>query len=273
MMGAQKAALPHKYLFAVCVMRDLFSLRVGGADVAVNTPDRTTLLRDVRDRLRRGAGFAIATLNLDHIVKLRRMAAFRRAYLRQDLVTADGNPIVWLSRLAGRPVSLVTGSDLVDPLCAVAAEEGATVALLGATPATLARAGDALIARHPGLSIVARLAPGQGFDPNGAEATAMIEELRRSGARLTFLALGAPKQEIFAARCRDALPGVGFVSVGAGLDFIAESQRRAPVWMRKLAIEWLWRLLTNPSRLAARYAECAAELPALAYRVVTRERA
>lgn len=251
-------------------MDDLFSLRVGGADVAVNTRDRTALLREIRDRLRRRAGFAVATLNLDHIVKLRRMAAFRRAYLRQDLVTADGNPIVWLSRLAGRPVSLVTGSDLVDPLCAVAAEEGASIALLGATEETLARAADALRARHPGLQIAACLAPGQRFDAQGEEATAMIEALRRSGARLAFLALGAPKQEMFAARCRDALPHMGFVSVGAGLDFIAQSQRRAPIWMRKLAIEWLWRLASDPRRLAARYVECAAELPSLTFRVLTR---
>jgi exopolysaccharide biosynthesis WecB/TagA/CpsF family protein len=254
-------------------MVNAFFLRVHDTDIVVNTPDRSALLENVRHRLRAGAGFAIATLNLDHLVKLRRLQDFRRAYARQDIVVADGNPIVWLSHLARRPVQLVTGSDLVQPLAAIAAAEGVPVALLGATSETLARAAAELAARNPGLRIVARLAPGRGFDPEGAEAGEMIGALRRSGARLTFLALGAPRQEIFAARCREALPEMGLASIGAGLDFIAESQRRAPPWMRRLALEWLWRMLTDPRRLAGRYAWCAVTLPTLALDVLTRGRA
>ena len=242
----------------------MFHLRVDGFVVPVNVPDRAFLLTEVGERLRRGEGFAVATVNLDHVVKLRAMPDFRAAYSRQDLVTADGQPIVWLSRLTGERVSLVTGSDLVDPLVAVAAREGVPVAFLGATQDTLDRASARLEARYPGLRIVARLAPGQGFDPHGAEADALIDALRQSGARLSFLALGAPKQELFAARCREALPGVGFVSVGAGLDFIAEKQRRAPAWIQRLALEWLWRMASNPRRLGARYLACALSLPRLA---------
>ena len=59
---------------------------------------------------------------------------------------------------------------------------------------------------------------------------------------MALLALGAPRQEIFAARCRELLPDIGFVSVGAGLDFIAGHQRRAPIWLQRLALEWLWRV-------------------------------
>lgn len=241
----------------------MFQLRMGRTAVAVNTPDPGAVLREVRDRLHRGAGFAIATLNLDHLVKLRGEADFRRAYARQDIVTADGQPIVWLSRLSGSPVSLVTGSDLVAPLAGLAAREGVPLALLGATPETLARAASALRAEHPGVDIVACLAPGRNFDPAGEEAARMIEALRASGARLTLLALGAPKQEMFAARCREALPGMGFASIGAGLDFLAASQVRAPRWMRRAGLEWLWRLSTDPQRLARRYALCALALPRL----------
>jgi N-acetylglucosaminyldiphosphoundecaprenol N-acetyl-beta-D-mannosaminyltransferase len=249
-------------------MVDAFSLRVRDADITVNTADRPALMEGVRSRFRTGSGFAIATLNLDHLVKLRQLAAFRRAYERQDLVVADGNPIVWLSRLAGRPVSLVTGSDLVEPLAELAAEERVPVALLGATSETLARAASVLVARSPGLRIVARLAPGPNFDPAGAEADEMIDALRRSGARLTFLALGAPRQEMFAARCRRDLPDMGLASIGAGLDFIAASQKRAPRWVRRMALEWLWRMLSNPRRLAGRYASCAMTLPGVALTVM-----
>ncbi len=89
-----------------------------------------------------GEGFALATLNLDHLVKLRASGAFRRAYGAQDLVVADGNPIVWLSRLAGRKVELVPGgSDMVLPLAEVAADEGVRVALVGSTEESLVAAG------------------------------------------------------------------------------------------------------------------------------------
>ncbi len=251
-------------------MQGKFNLRVRGIDIAVNAPDRTRLFDDVRFCFRRGTGFAIATLNLDHLVKLGRVADFREAYRRQDMVTADGNPIVWLSRLAGAPVALLPGSELVEPLAELAAEEGQPVALLGSTEASLRTAAEHLMARTPGLRIVACLAPAAGFDPAGEEADRMIAALDASGARLVFLALGAPKQEIFAARCREALPRVGFVSVGAGLDSLAGTQRRAPAWARRCALEWLWRMLTDPRRLARRYADCALALPGLVLGVALR---
>lgn len=245
-----------------------FTLPFSCGEIKVNKADRSNLLDEVRSRFRRGEGFAIATLNLDHMVKLAQSPDFHAAYQQHDLVVADGNPIVWLSRLAGQPVSLVAGSDLVDPLAALASAEGKSVMLFGATEETLALAAAELSARHPGLTIVGCLSPSRNFDPYGLEADRLIEAMRRSGAALTFIALGAPKQEIFAARCRDLIPGMGFASVGAGIDFIAKKQRRAPIWMRRLAIEWLWRLAHEPRRLTRRYALCAAAFPGLALGVL-----
>ena len=107
--------------------------------VAVTVPDAVTLWAAVRARLRAGEGFALATLNLDHLDKLRRDRAFAAAYAAQDLVTADGNPVVWLSRLGGRPVMLLPGADLVEPLAQIAVAEGRGVAFLGSTRAALHR--------------------------------------------------------------------------------------------------------------------------------------
>lgn len=241
---------------------------ISSTDVILTPADRAALMSAVRQRLRRGQGFALATINLDHLVKLRLNDGFRRAYAGHDLVVADGNPIVWLSRLAGRRVPLITGSDLVLPLAHAAATEDVAVALVGSTPGTLALAAARLEEMVPGLSVTERIAPAFGFDPDGEAATEILTQLAAGDAGLCFLALGAPKQEILAARGRQIAPHIGFVSVGAGLDFIAGRQMRAPLWVRHLALEWVWRALTSPRRLIPRYLACLAILPGQAWRAL-----
>lgn len=244
-------------------MKDM-GFACGDATVRVNTRSAAALLEAVEDKLRRGEGFAAATINLDHLTKLKTDPVFRDAYLRQTFVVADGNPIVWMSKLAGRPVELAPGSELVAPLVALAARLGTPIALFGATQEALDAAAARMKADHPDLQVAACIAPPFGFDPMGVPAAAMLGDLHASGAKLCFLALGAPKQEILAARALDLAPGCGFVSVGAGIDFVAGHQTRAPVWVRKIAMEWAWRLASNPKRLAGRYAQCFALLPGLA---------
>lgn len=231
--------------------------------VTVNIATMDALEASVRARFRVREGFALATLNLDHLVKLRQDRDFASAYQAQDFVVADGNPVVWLSRLARRPVGLLPGANLVLPLAEWAAAEGVTVALIGSTEDSLAAAGDALQAQVPGLEIAARIAPPMGFDPDSAAANTVLRQASDAGAGMAFLALGAPKQEVLAARGRVVAPEMGFASIGAGLDFLAGTQNRAPVWVQRLALEWLWRMLSNPARLAARYARCFGILPGL----------
>jgi len=229
--------------------------------ITVNVPTPVALDHELRRRFAAGQGFALATINLDHLVKLAASATFRQAYAGQDLIVADGRPIVALSRLAGRPVDLIPGSDLVLPLCALAAELGVRVALVGSTPTALADAAQALSAQVPGLEIVLTIAPSGTFDPASVEAGDILRRLAASGAGLCFLALGAPKQEMLALRGRAEAPSVGFAAIGAGLDFLGGHQIRAPKWMRRIGMEWLWRALSSPVRLVPRYARCFAILP------------
>lgn len=233
----------------------------GNARVAVNMPSRAVLLAEVSARFARGEGFALATLNLDHLVKLARDPAFATAYTAQDLVTADGRPITWLARLAGRRLDLVTGSDLIRPLLRTAAEAGVPVGFFGATEATLSGAAARLQSEIPGLQVACLIAPPMGFDPEGAGAHEALARMQAAGVRLCLVALGAPKQERFAAFARHITPEIGFASIGAGLNFIAGSQRRAPAWIRAIALEWLWRMLSDPRRLALRYLHSALILP------------
>ncbi len=234
----------------------------------INQPTRAQLHESVVAHWLDGRGFTLATLNLDHIVKMRRSSDFLEAYKAHTYVVADGNPIVWLSRLAGRPIELIPGSELIIPLSKLAAKKDVSVALLGATEDTLGQAAAHLQQISPELHITAQIAPPLGFDPMGPEAATYLETIKRSGARLCFIALGAPKQEILAARGIDLAPECGFVSIGAGLDFIAGSQTRAPRWVRSLALEWVWRLLSNPRRLAVRYGRCFLIMPDLLWRAI-----
>ncbi|MGP9789177.1 WecB/TagA/CpsF family glycosyltransferase [Roseinatronobacter sp. NSM] len=234
---------------------------VAGQKVSVTSASHADLFALFRDMLATRSGFAVATLNLDHLVKLYEDPEFRTAYGAHDIVLADGNPIVWLSRLAGRPVAHMPGSDLIEPVCAIAAELGVPVAFIGSTQNVLDKAEIRLQARLPALKVVAKIAPPMGFDPTSPQARLVLEQAHAAGAQLCLLALGAPKQECFAIFGRDAVPDMGFISIGAGLDFLAKAQMRAPRFIRMIAMEWLWRMLGNPRRLAWRYVKCALVLP------------
>lgn len=229
--------------------------------IAVNIATRTALRAELDRRWAVGEGFALATVNLDHLVKLGRDPAFLTAYQAQDLVVADGWPIRRLAQLAGHRIALMPGSDLVRPLCDWAAQAGVRVALVGATRVALEDAARVLRAEQPELDLRLCRAPSAQFDPFGPEADAILRDLQAENIGLCFLALGAPKQELFSARGRRAAPGVGFAGVGAGLDFLGGHQARAPYWLRRLGLEWLWRALGSPLRLGPRYLRCLAILP------------
>ena len=205
----------------------------------------------------------VFTLNLDHIVKLRKDATFRAAYRRAELITADGFPIVLACSLRGERVSRVTGADLIAPISAEASRSGKSIYLFGSSVHVLGKASRALVERNPGLKIAGVLAPPQGFDPSSEAASQCIDAIGNSGADICFVALGAPKQELFTDFAKDFLPNVSFICIGAGLDFIAGTQVRAPHWMQRWNLEWLWRAASNPQRLLFRYFLCMMALPGI----------
>jgi exopolysaccharide biosynthesis WecB/TagA/CpsF family protein len=144
------------------------------------------------------------------------------------------------------------------PLCKAAAAERIPVFLFGSKQDVLECAADVLREQCPGLDVRGCLSPPHGFDPFSVEADAAGIHIAASGARLCFVALGAPKQELFSDRMAERGWPIGWVCIGAALDFIAGEQKRAPELFQKTGLEWTWRLLTNPRRLGARYAQCAA---------------
>jgi N-acetylglucosaminyldiphosphoundecaprenol N-acetyl-beta-D-mannosaminyltransferase len=242
------------------------SFKVRGIVVNVLSPE--SLIQRVESLLETGRGFAVATLNLDHLVKLRCNSRFRAAYAMHDFVTADGFPIVWAGRIAGLAVVRTTGSDLVEPLAALAAQRGWGVALIGSTEPGISAASARLSAAYPGLRICLERSPAPEFDCFGPEADRLAESVRDFGARLCFVALGAPKQEVFSARLKAVAPSVACFSIGAGIDFISGHQTRAPKIIRQMCMEWAWRLISNPRRMLVRYLNCARVFPAVLWSAI-----
>ncbi|MGQ0458013.1 MAG: WecB/TagA/CpsF family glycosyltransferase [Hyphomicrobium sp.] len=224
----------------------------------INIADRNQAVSEIIGAAQRGEGFSAFTLNLDHLDKVKRNPRFRDAYATARFVTADGAPIAKLASVQSRRrVERTTGADLVAPLCVAAANARVPVFLFGTSGHVLARAGQRLAQRtNFTLDIAGAESPPQDFDPEGAEADAALDRIAASGAQLCFLALGAPKQELLAARAVARGVKVGFVCIGAGLDFLAGAQVRAPAFMQRHGLEWLWRLSTDPRRLALRYFRC-----------------
>ena len=233
--------------------------------IAVDTLTVSDASREICDALSDGASFCVYTINLDHVVKLRASEMFRRAYKRARFVLADGFPIVLAGRLRGRNVSRAAGSDLIAPLCEEAARRGIAVFLLGSTHDVLSKTAQELKSRYPSLSISGLYAPPADFDVTGEGAREGLDVLRNSGGGICLVALGAPKQEIFADRCTREVSGMAFICIGAGLDFIAGTQKRAPKVFQQFGLEWLWRLAGNPGRLGRRYAECVKVMPSVLF--------
>jgi exopolysaccharide biosynthesis WecB/TagA/CpsF family protein len=221
-----------------------------------------TALR-ISDDCDRGSSFGVFTLNLDHLVKLRRNPDFRAAYCKARYVTADGFPIVLAGRLNGADINRVTGADLIEPLCAEAARAAQPVFLFGSTFESLAGAARHLKAKFPALEIAGACAPEASFDPTSERAASYARQIAESGAKICFVALGAPKQELFAAAALGQTTGTAFVCIGAGLDFLSGIQRRAPRWTQTVGAEWLWRLAGDPVRFGRRYFDCLTVLPSL----------
>jgi N-acetylglucosaminyldiphosphoundecaprenol N-acetyl-beta-D-mannosaminyltransferase len=242
------------------------NLTVDGVTInVVSVPDAVS---SIVSAAQHGDNFSVCTLNLDHVVQLQQRPDFRAAYRRARFVTADGFPIVVLSRLMGAPIKRTTGADLVEPVCREAQKSRLPIFMLGSNDRTLSATAKRLSERFRGLEVAGYYAPGANFDPYSSQADYAIDRIRASGARLCFVALGAPRQELFAARCLDELNGTGMLCIGAALDFIAGTQTRAPSLAQKTGFEWAWRMLREPRRLGPRYARCLAAVPRLVVRTI-----
>ena len=223
----------------------------------INVPDQSTLIDRILCDVRARQSSTVFTINLDHLAKLRHDRPFREAYGRARYVTADGMPVVLLARAEGAAIERVTGADLIEPLCRVAATARVPVYFFGTETTILDVAIDRLRRKFPDLIVAGADAPAMGFDPPGPAAAEAARRIAESGAGICFVALGAPKQELFADFAAAQTRGVTWLGIGASLDFIAGARRRAPRVFQVTGLEWFWRAAQEPRRLVPRYVDSA----------------
>jgi N-acetylglucosaminyldiphosphoundecaprenol N-acetyl-beta-D-mannosaminyltransferase len=212
--------------------------------------------RIVRMAKRRDRAHYVCTGNLDHLVIAARDPDFRSVYHEADLVVADGAPIVWLSRIAARGSWLperVAGSDLFWELARASAEANLRLFLLGGSPGSGERAADAVVRRHPGARIAGIYSPPLATFDSEDEQARIRDIVRHAAPDVLLVAFGAPKQEKWIARNKDQLGVPVSIGVGGSFEMAAGIRRRAPRWIQRLGLEWLYRFAQEPRRLFQRY--------------------
>ncbi len=196
----------------------------------------------------------VVTPNAQHILSLQRDADFRYIYDKALLAVPDGVSLLWSAKFLKTPLNgRVNGTDLFEELSAVAEKKGLKIFLLGGRPGAAQAAKKTLLSRHHELKIVGTHCPPYGFESQPEELALINSKIKAAAPDILFVGLGAPKQEKW---IYDNYRELGVpVSLGIGVSFelVADMVQRAPLWMQKWGLEWLFRLIVEPKRLWKRY--------------------
>jgi N-acetylglucosaminyldiphosphoundecaprenol N-acetyl-beta-D-mannosaminyltransferase len=240
--------------------------------VQVAAADMPGVVATVAEHVRERRPGYICASNVHSVMVAWRDPDFRRVLNEASLTVPDGVPLVWMGRLQGHPgVRRVYGPDLTVALAAESARRGWSCFFYGGAPGAAEDLAAELVRRHPALRVAGCAAP-----PFRAlseeEDAADVARLNGSGADIVFVGLGCPKQEIWMAAHRGGLAAPVLVGVGAAFDFLTGRKPQAPRFLMRLGLEWLFRLLSEPRRLAARYVVNNPLFVLLALRQLARQR-
>ncbi|HXB04315.1 MAG TPA: WecB/TagA/CpsF family glycosyltransferase [Candidatus Angelobacter sp.] len=213
--------------------------------VRVDCLDMKATLDRIAQLVGGGGSHLVATVNPEFIMRARRDPEFARVLESADLCLADGTGVVWAARRQGCSLAApVTGTDLVPPLAALCAKRGFRLFLLGADPGVADDLAVRLRVEHPELAVAAHAGSP---DPSADEATLSL--IRAHRAQLVLVAFGAPKQELWIDRLKDRAGVAVGIGVGGAFDYLTGRVPRAPLWMRRAGLEWLFRLVRQPWRI------------------------
>ena len=206
-----------------------------------------------------GGHHLVATVNPEFVMRARVDQDFARVLESADLCLADGSGVVWAARRQGCTIrEPVTGVDLIPPLAALCARRHFRLFLLGAAEGVAADLATRLRVEHPGLEVAAH--SGSPARSSDAETVAIVNKYR---PHVLLVAYGHPNPELWIDRTRDSLGVAVAMGVGGAFDYLTGRIPRAPAWMRRAGLEWLFRLVRQPWRIRR-----MAVLPIYALRVL-----
>lgn len=222
--------------------------------IRINNMTALEILDHVDECIKRRMPCQIVGVNVDQALRVIEDAYSHRIFDDAEIVFTDGKPIIWMAKWLKRPiVEKVSGPDLMLLLCERAAQNGYKVFLLGCADGVAANAAKKLEKMYPGLQCVGTYSPPFGFEKDPVEMEKIISMLKESKADQLFVGMGSPKQDIFIYENMNKYQIPVSYSMGAAIDFIGGSVKRAPKWMSDIGLEWLHRMMQNPKRLAKRY--------------------
>ena len=228
--------------------------RISFAGIRIDRLTMQEAINEIEELIRKERSSYVVTPNTAHVVLLQKDKDFRRVYQGATLVVPDGISLLWGAKILGRPLKeKVSGSDLLPSFCKVAAKKGYRLFFLGGGPGVAAKAARILSQKNPGLKIVGTYSPPFGFENDGKHSRQIVQTIRETKPDVLFVGLGAPKQEKWIWKYKDELGVPISIAVGAAFDFVARTVRRAPNWMQKCGLEWIFRLCQEPGRLWKRY--------------------
>ncbi len=211
------------------------------------------LIDQVLSDLQSGLGGRIVTCNTDILRGILANPTVSQSIRDSDFLVADGMPVIWASRIAGRPLpERVTGASLINTLASAAAQRSIRMTIVGGEAGVADKACSVLRLQHPGLDVEGYF-PAFGFEEDDTQFGALAAFVSSRSPSIVFCGFGFPKQELVIDRLRAITPDSVYVGSGASANFVAGEVSRAPEWMQRTGTEWLHRLSKEPGRLARRY--------------------
>lgn len=205
------------------------------------------------DKFQSGVVF---TPNVDHLIKLQKDLDFQQAYSISDYKVCDSQILIYASKFLGTPLKeKISGSDLFPAFYHYHKKnDSIKIFLLGAGKGVASRAQNKINGKVGRNIIVATYSPPYGFEKDELECENIVNMINNSGATVLAIGVGSPKQEKWIYKYKDRLANIKiFMALGATIDFEAGNIKRAPKWMSKVGLEWLFRILCEPQRLWKRY--------------------
>lgn len=196
----------------------------------------------------------VVAINVDVVMKIEEDSYLKKVVDNADMVLVDGKPLVWISKLHGKPLKAkISGSDLVPLLCEVSAEKGYKIFIIGGKDGIAEQAKEKLENRLPKIKIVGTYAPPFGFEKNESELEKINQMISEAHPDLLIACFGCPKQEKWIYENIEKYNAKVSVCAGATVDFLAGNVKRAPRWMSDHGLEWFYRFTQEPKRMFKRY--------------------